>query len=304
MSLKKSKLIDAYRIATSPLRSLMMYRRRRAGTVPVFIVFYHRIADQHPNAWTMTNDQFTQQIDWFQKRFDLVDLAECQRRIASGNNSRPTLSITFDDGYAENCEHALPMLVERKIPVTYFIAGQTQKQQPFPHDLANHTPLAPNTVESILAMASAGIEIGAHTRTHCDLGSLTDPDQIVDEVLTATREMEAMLDRPIRYFAFPFGQFENLNDDVFHMLRRAGIEGVCSAYGGWNNIGGDAFHLQRIHGDPDLSRVKNWLSFDPRIAHQPRYDYCTRTREAWTNHEKHAAPDSTVDPPLEMTNHE
>ena len=294
MFFQKSNFIDAYRIATSPLRSIMMHHRRRAGTVPVFIVFYHRIADQHLNDWTMTNDQFTQQINWFQERFDLVDLAECQRRIASGRNTRPTLSITFDDGYAENCEHALPMLLERKIPVTYFVAGQTHDQQPFPHDVASGAPLAPNTMESILAMTSAGIEIGAHTRTHADLGNLTDPEQIVDEVLTATRDLEALINQPIRYFAFPFGQFENLNDDVFHMLRRAGIEGVCSAYGGWNTIGGDAFHLQRVHGDPDFSRMKNWLSFDPRIAHQPRYDYCTRTRKVWIDRDRNAAADETA----------
>ena len=51
----------------------------------------------------MTCDEFQTQIDWFQENFEIVDLEECQRRIRSGFNDRPTLSITFDDGYSENC---------------------------------------------------------------------------------------------------------------------------------------------------------------------------------------------------------
>ena len=55
------------------------------------------------------------------------------------------------------------------------------------------------------------------------------------------------------------------------MLREAGFLGVCSAYGGWNEMGDDAFHLQRIHGDPNIERMKNWLTYDPRIQSVTRY---------------------------------
>ena len=48
---------------------------------------------------------------------------------------------------------------------------------------------------------------------------------------------------------------------------------VCSAYGGWNDIGGDAFHLQRVHGDPVFARFSNMLTFDPRLANVAKYDY-------------------------------
>ena len=42
-------------------------------------------------------------------------------------------------------------------------------------------------------------------------------------------------------------------------------------YGGWNEIGADSFHLQRLHGDPNFERMKNWLTFDPRIESVSRY---------------------------------
>ena len=140
-----------------------------------------------------------------------------------------------------------------------------------PHDVKLGCPLPANTIESLLAIDRAGIEIGAHTRTHADLGSITDERVLVDEVVAATIELEEVLQRRVRYFAFPFGQVANLNSKVFGMLREIGFLGVCSAYGGWNEVGDDPFHLQRLHGDPNFERMKNWLTYDPRIQRVPRY---------------------------------
>ncbi len=274
MSQLRKILTDFYRVGTGPLRSMRMHQFSATEQVPVFVLFYHRIADKHPNPWSMEYAMFRDQILWMKKRFDMVSLEEVQHRIANGKSARPAVSISFDDGYAENCDKALPFLLENKVPVTYFVTtDHTTNQKPFPHDVEEGIPLPANTLESLRALANAGVEIGAHTRTHPDLGSLTDPDEMFDEVITATREMEVHIGRKIRYFAFPFGQHSNLNVEVFELLKQAGFKGVCSAYGGWNEVGGDPFHIQRIHGDPDFSRMKNWLTYDPRIANTERYDY-------------------------------
>ena len=61
---------------------------------------------------------------------------------------------------------------------------------------------------------------------------------------------------------------------VFQLAREAGFAGVCSAYGGYNVPGDDPFHLQRIHADPDIIRLKNWLTVDPRkLARVARFQY-------------------------------
>ncbi|HQU46617.1 MAG TPA: polysaccharide deacetylase family protein, partial [Pirellulales bacterium] len=100
----------------------------------------------------------------------------------------------------------------------------------------------------------AGIEIGAHTRTHCDLGRINDADILHNEVAVAGRELAAAIGRPVRYFAFPYGQYANLNQLAFQTAHQAGYEAICSAYGGYNFPGDDAFHLQRIHADDDMVR--------------------------------------------------
>lgn len=281
MSSWNTKLIDAYRCVSWPYRRYRYAQLQKAGEVPVIALYYHRVADTHPNDWTISRQEFERQIDWFEERFDIVSLEECQRRISSGRNTRPTLSITFDDGYAENCEFALPMLIERKIPVTYFVTTEhTIGQRPFPHDIACKSPLPTNTLESLRALDMAGVEIGGHTKSHADLGKIHDDETLTQEVIGGIRELEAAIGRKVRFFAFPYGQYRNLNAKVFQMLKAEGLLGVCSAYGGWNQVGDDPFHIQRIHGDKNFARMRNWLSFDPRLAKTTRYEYEASEGEA------------------------
>ena len=222
----------------------------------------------------MSCQDFERQIDWLEKNFQIVDLEECQRRINSGFNDQPTLAITFDDGYSENCEFALPMLIERRIPVTYFVTtDHCTNQQPFDHDIEYGQPLPVNTIESLRALDLAGIEIAAHSRTHADLGKISDVDELVDEMITASRELEREIERPIRYFAFPYGQTQNLTALAFNILRKEGFLGACTTLGGWNHIGGDAFQISRIHGDRNFARLRNWLTYDPRLARIKPFEY-------------------------------
>jgi peptidoglycan/xylan/chitin deacetylase (PgdA/CDA1 family) len=261
----KQILLAAYYYGQLPYRSLRGARRAADGQAPVMALFYHRVADAHPNGWTMPTDCFVEQIDWLAAHFDLISLAEAQTRIRAGSNHHPAVCVTFDDGYAENCAFALPLLLGRKIPVTYFVSVEhVTHGRPFPHDVEAGAPLRPNTLDEVRELARAGVEIGAHTRTHADLGQVTDRDELIDEMVTSRDELAAAIGRPIRYFAFPFGQPRNMTAEAFELARVSGYAGVCSAYGGYNFPGGEWFHLQRIHADPDLLRMKNWLSVDPR----------------------------------------
>jgi len=224
------------------------------GTVPVGVLFYHRVDDNHLNDWTISVDGFRKQIDWLQENFDLA--------------------ITFDDGYADNCANCLPLLLERDIPVTYFVTTyHTLEQQPFDHDVKNGVPLDTNQREALKALHNAGVTIGAHTRSHPNLGAISDPTVLFDEVITATREMEEVIGGSIKHFAFPYGQIDNLNARVFQMCKEHGFSSVSSAYGGFNQIGDDPFHVRRFHGDPSLARIKNWLTHDPRWDNHVGYDY-------------------------------
>lgn len=241
---------------------------------PIVVLFYHRIADDRANPWTTSNRMFARQIGWLKDHFEMVSLQEAQRRIRRGINRRPCVSITFDDGYADNCHGAIPLLIKHRIPCAYFVTLQNVLDaEPFSHDLVMGNRLQPNTPEQLRAMADAGIEIGSHAYTHADLGQLADERLLRYEIVAAGNDLAEMIGRPVRYFAFPFGQYNNLNGDVFEFAREAGYEAVCSAYGGFNYPGDDPFHLQRIAVDADMISMKNNVTGDPRKLHVRRFAY-------------------------------
>ncbi|MFN3189320.1 MAG: polysaccharide deacetylase family protein [Aureliella sp.] len=271
----REQVLRVYRGLTFTHRSRQMRRLEEVNGCPAFVLFYHRIADEHPNGWTMSCEDFARQLDWLEANFEVVDLRSIQSRIREGSH-RPSVAITFDDGYADNADFAIPELVRRGLPATYFVATDfVIDQKPFPHDVQTGVPLAPNTVEQIQGFAEAGIEIGAHTRSHCDIGQVLDSKQVEYEIVGSKDILESWLGSKIRYFAFPFGLPENMTEIGANVIVNAGFDGFCSAYGAINwpeaspfstsaNGEGSAFHIRRIHGDPGIERLKNWLTLDPR----------------------------------------
>ena len=271
LSLLKQCVLRGYYCATLPSRRRAAAQRAKQQTEPVCILFYHRVADDHPNGWTMPTATFAKQIAWLRSRFDIVSLAEAQTRIAAGRNCDPAVCITFDDGYADNMRFAAPLLLKHKIPFTYFVStNYVLGAEPFPHDVKAGRPLAPNTTDDLHELAAAGVEIGAHTRSHLDLGRERATIELEDEIAGCQRELEAVLRTKVRYFAFPYGLPENLSARAFRVAYSAGYEGVCSAYGGYNFPGDDPFHLRRIHADPEMIRFKNWMTIDSRKLRKQR----------------------------------
>jgi peptidoglycan/xylan/chitin deacetylase (PgdA/CDA1 family) len=265
MNLLKKLALGAYYAASQPARRRAAVDRAARQTEPVRVLFYHRVADRYPNAWTMPTATFAAQVRWLKERFDIVSLGEAQERITSGRNRWPTACITFDDGYAENLDFAIPLLLKEKLPFTYFVStNHVLRGEPFPHDLAAGQPLPTNTAAQVRELAAAGVEIGAHTRSHADLGANLPRKQLLDEIAGSKCELEAALDQEVGYFAFPGGMPQNMSGETFRIACQAGYRGVCSAYGGYNFPGDDAFHLRRFHADVEMVRFRNWLTIDPR----------------------------------------
>jgi peptidoglycan/xylan/chitin deacetylase (PgdA/CDA1 family) len=274
MNQLKQCLLGAYYMATLPARRRAAVDRAARQTEPVRVLFYHRVADQHQNGWTMPTAAFADQIRWLQTRFDLVSLSEAQLRITSGKNRWPTACITFDDGYADNCEFAIPLLLQRRIPFTYFVStDNVLRGKPFEHDVKIGQPLPPNTLSQLRNLVDAGVDIGAHTRGHVHLGPPMSRQQMTDEIVGSKHELETALKMIVRYFSFPFGQLADMSPTAFQVAYNAGFQGVCSAYGGYNFPADDPFHLRRIHADPEVIRFKNWLTVDSRKLRRPtRFD--------------------------------
>ena len=257
----------------APYRYARLRQLARNGEAPISVPFYHRVADERPNDWTISRRGFQRHVEYCQQNFELIDLAEVQRRVRDRDSCTPAVSFTFDDGYSENCDFALPLLIERKVPCTYFVSTENVIHgKGFGHDC--RCPLAVNSKKQVREMSDAGIEIGCHTRSHVDFAKVHDLKIVRREIVDAKAELEQIIGRAVRYFAFPFGLPEQLTQMAIEAVHSAGYQGFCSAYGAYNLVGQDSFHIRRVHGDPEFARLVNWLSYCPRkIRNQPEIRY-------------------------------
>jgi len=289
----RSKLLKIRRIAAAPLRRQRVKRLGTQGKAPIHCLFYHRVADEHPNDWTIGRAAFEAQIDYLRSRFEIIGLDELQRRVRQCDSHRSAVAITFDDGYADNSRFALPLLMRHKIPCTYFATVQNVTSgRPFEHDIQAGQPLTPNTVEELRAAAEGGIEIGLHTRTHFDFANVDDSEVIRSEIDAAMTELSDLIGRRVRYFAFPYGLPPQLTQAAIQAVQAAGMEGFCSAFGAYNLPGRDAFHIRRFHGDPEPERFLNWLEFDQRkVRREPLISY---PQESPTTLDQASAVDQSV----------
>ena len=66
--------------------------------------------------------EFEQRMRWVQRHFNVIPLSEAVQRLGEGTLPARALSITFDDGYADNREIAASILSKLGMPASFFIA--------------------------------------------------------------------------------------------------------------------------------------------------------------------------------------
>lgn len=98
---------------------------RGIATPALLIVSYHRVLSVPDPLLPGEPDvqQFCRQLDWLQGCFHILTVKEAVRRRRTGALSPRSLCITFDDGYANNAEIAVPELARRGIAATFFVAS-------------------------------------------------------------------------------------------------------------------------------------------------------------------------------------
>jgi peptidoglycan/xylan/chitin deacetylase (PgdA/CDA1 family) len=101
------------------------------------------------------------------------------------------------------------------------------------------------TWDHVRSLHRRGFDIGAHTRTHADLGSVN-AGEAQEEILGGRRELETQLEASVDLFAYPYGQQNNLVDSNRALVKGAGFRCCCSCFGGVIAPGTDPFHLTRV----------------------------------------------------------
>jgi len=101
--------------------SLMAPGGRRGS---LLVITYHRVLP-HPDPLLAEEPdavEFAAQMEMLASAFNVIGLREARERLLRRSLPPRPVCITFDDGYANNCDVALPILRRRGIPATVFVA--------------------------------------------------------------------------------------------------------------------------------------------------------------------------------------
>src|SRR5499425_544060 len=194
----------------------------RLGLLQVpLILMYHRVAEEAENPLCVTPRRFAEQMTWL-KRHGLrgVGVGTLIDAMRTGRQ-RGLVGITFDDGYTNLVEAALPELLRHGFTATMFICsgllGGTSNWEDVP-------PWPLMSADQVRELAAAGMEIGSHTVTHMRMAR-ADTDQLKAEVNESKTSLGELIGAPLRGFAYPYG---SMDEAAQQAVRDAGYDYACA----------------------------------------------------------------------------
>jgi peptidoglycan/xylan/chitin deacetylase (PgdA/CDA1 family) len=191
------------------------------AAVRVPILYYHRVEDHLPLAKGVSPRVFAAQMEYLRKKdFQSISFEQLADYFMNEEPlpSRPVI-ISFDDGYLDNFTQAYPILKENGFRATIFLVSDYIGQRSEWAGCAGADVAPLMSREQLLILIREGFELGSHTRRHPDLTAVP-PEEARIEVDEGKQDLENLVQRPVRSFAYPFGAF---NPEVIEGVRRAGF---------------------------------------------------------------------------------
>jgi len=275
----------------------------------LLVLTYHRVlAEYDPVIDEVDAVQFTRQMETLAEYFNVVSLENGLEQMRAGTLPSSSVCITFDDGYRDNYDVALPILSALNLPATFFIAtgylgdgimwndvvrhsirntslqkldlrefsmgevliDSQQKKVQLIEKLLGHIKY--NVVDrritlvnrlkeiaqventerlmmnehEVKELARAGMEIGGHTVNHPIL-TCEDEDEARREITEGKMFLEMLLNRKLRFFAYPNGQYsKDYNEQHMKIVKEAGFDAAVTTNNGVIDKSSGVFELPRI----------------------------------------------------------
>lgn len=209
------------------------------------ILMYHRVYDFGCfEQLCVSPPRFEQQMAWLAENRTVISLQQGIEAIQTGAVDGDQVVITFDDGYLDNLQYALPILEKYQLPATIFITTHfTDQSLQHPRYPADGERLHMDWNEVIALSQHPLITIGSHTETHPRLGTLTEAD-CTDEIQHSGLRLAEQLQSPIDIidFCYPSGDYRQRERDI---TEAAGYRAAVTVSPGVNRAGADLFQLKR-----------------------------------------------------------
>jgi len=226
-------------------RRLVPARFSRPGVR--FLIFHHIRPDEEAS--------FTRLVDYLLSRGQLGAPADAQRRELN----RVVYVLSFDDGFGSNYEIARRILEPRGVQAVFFVCpafvGEPDVERvvsefvipgvDLPADMVRELRFM--TWDEVNALAAAGHTIGSHAMHHRRLSEVT-LVELQDEIVASQTLLGEKLQRPVEWFAFPFGDLESINAAALAVIHET-YRYCCSGIRGLNPAGTERRDYFRDHVD-------------------------------------------------------
>jgi peptidoglycan/xylan/chitin deacetylase (PgdA/CDA1 family) len=219
------------------------------------VLMYHKVNEVDGNTVTVPPSAFDEQMSQLHELgYTVVSLDDVIAHYVDRTSLPPrAVLITFDDGYLDNLENAVPILQRHGYPAVLFAPiGYLGGRRPLPHDehLAERGIVNPTLGWSQLAeLEQGGIRVESHGIGHRPLADL-EVDEAAREITLSKLRLEEALGRPIRAFAYVKGSEAHYRPVHLSLLRQAGYDVAFTSISGGNGSHTDPLQLHRYNVEP------------------------------------------------------
>lgn len=228
----------------------------KSSAIPILL--YHSIdvppaRDKPFRSLHVHPDRFRSQMLWL-KRLGYHGLSMRDARpYLEGKKQGKVAVITFDDGFLNTYQHAMPVLNEFGFTATnYFVANQIggRNEWDIPHGAVEIPCMS---AEQMRDWAAQGHEVGAHTLDHIYLPG-ADAAEADRQIAESKTIIEGILGAEVSNFCYPYGgETQAIRD----MVKKAGYIHSTTTKRGHAKSTDDPFGLPRRY----IRRTDNSLFF-------------------------------------------
>jgi peptidoglycan/xylan/chitin deacetylase (PgdA/CDA1 family) len=231
----------AARASITSLRSAFwQLRPSRSDGIGIRFLFYHRVAGDRDEL-AVTPSRFREQMAFLaDEGYRVIDVVSAGELLARGECPDRVLALSFDDGYLDVAQNAMPVLEKHGFRATVFVVtGAADGRVSFSWYRQQPPVLQWNDIVALDADSPLSFE--AHSVTHPNLLSLPD-DAARVEIADSKSALEERLGRRVRAFCYPSGLFGSRDRG----LAAANYDVAVSCEPGVNLPSTDRFALRRI----------------------------------------------------------
>lgn len=189
---------------------------------------YHAVCPpppENPNRIFTSPELFVAQMRHLKRRnlrgVSMRELRQAERR----GNAKGLVGLTFDDGYEDFLQNAVPVLERFGFSATVFVvAGMLGEENNWEFRGDPRPQMKLLGAEDLREVSARGMEVGSHTMTHPKLLGL-EPEVLEEEVSGSRQVLSEVLGKSVDGFSYPYGF---IDDASVQAVRRAHYAYACA----------------------------------------------------------------------------